>query len=467
MTPIKHMTLSSLGFRKLGINIGQTFGRQLLALLFGVGTAAIIARMLGPAGNGQYAVAMLLPTFLSTLLNLGVSPGNVYYVGSHSIAPWVAARTSVRIWMGLTIVGVAGGAFSIIFYANQWFPGVLPLLLWLALLAFPLGLLQGFLSSLLQGIQDFRRYNLAILVSPAVMFVLVSVFLFCRGGSVATVVIAFVVAQAVNLIITCLLLHPMISTKTAPADAAGYAKQLIQYGYKAHLSNILDFINYRADVFLVNLLINPTAAGIYIIAVAMSQKLWLLSQAASTVILPRLSELHTDENARKQLTPFIARWVLIVTVLIAGLLASISVPLIKVLFGDAYLRAVKPLLFLLPGIVLGSLSRVLANDIDARGRPELNMYPTLIVVIVNVIGNLLLIPSMGIAGAALATTISYSLVCVSRIWIYAWMSDNRWYAPFLLNSLDQQLLRKVSGGIRRAGGTNRKRSRWLLKNEGH
>jgi len=197
------------------------------------------------------------------------------------------------------------------------------------------------------------------------------------------------------------------------------------------------------------LLISPAAVGIYVIALSLSEKLWVLSQAVSTVILPRLSELHADEEIRKQMTPFIARWVLISTLFAAIFLAGVSAPLIKLLYGTAYASTVKPLLFLLPGIVLGSLARVLANDIAARGRPELNMYTALFVVGVNIVGNLMLIPYMGIVGAALATTIALSLNFVFKILIYAWISHNKWYAPFLFNSLDQQVFRKFVAAIQR------------------
>lgn len=447
MNSVNSTDSADLGLRKLAVNIGQTLGRQFFALLLGLGTVTIIARMLGPTGNGQYAVAMLLPTFLATFLNLGISPANVYYVGRHSVTPGTAIEVSTRIWLVLAVVGTAIGALSIRFFGEIVFPGVPSLLLWIALVGFPLGLLQGYMTSLLQAVQDFRRYNLAIIASPVVLFVLVSISLLL-GGRVVAVVIASVFVHAINLIITWLLIRPILLTdfKTDPEDkldASRYAKQVVQYGYKAHLSNILTFINYRTDIFLVNLLLIPAEAGVYFIAVTMSEKLWLFSQAIGTVILPRLSELHTQEETRKQLTPFLARWTFIVTFIAAFFLAIFSPYLIKILFGQSYSGAVKPLLFLLPGIVFWSLVRVLANDIASRGRPELNLYNVTVVMIFNVIGNLILIPKLGISGAALATTVAYSLTCFLTILIYSRVSGNRWYEIFVFNEHDARVFLKL------------------------
>jgi O-antigen/teichoic acid export membrane protein len=302
--------------------------------------------------------------------------------------------------------------------------------LWMALLTFPVALLQGYLISILQGLQDFRRYNGALLVQPAATFVLSATFLLL-GCGVLAVVTAFFIGNVMALIVTYLLLRPALSKSKGPgASASNYGVVSIKYGYKAHLSNILAFINYKADILLVNMLISPAAAGIYVIAVQLTERLWMLSQAVSTVILPRLSELHSEENVRKELTPIAGRWVLLLTSLGGVVLGVAAYPLIKLLFGDAYIGAINPLLALLPGIILASLSRILANDIAARGRPELNMYTAIIVVMVNVIGNVLLIPRLGIIGAAIATTIAYTLNMFLRIFMYSALSGNAWYAPF-------------------------------------
>lgn len=439
-------TPTSLGLRKLGLNIGATLTRQLTAILLGLGTASIVARVLGPAGNGQYAVALLLPSLLKTFLNLGIAPANVYFVGRGSISARKAAGVSFGVWLALSFVGVSITALLIPVYGEQVLPGVPPAMLYLALVIFPLSLLEGYLLSLLQGLQDFRRYNLALLLQPSVMFILVSGLLLIRGGSVTSVLIAAVIAHATNLAATWFLLRQTFDQGGyQQSEIPRYAGKAVEYGYKAHLSNILSYVNYRADTYLVNLLMNPAATGVYVIAVAMSEKLWVLSQAVSTVILPRLSELHSQEEVRRQLTPFLVRWVLVATSLSAVLLFVISAPFIRLFFGDAYLDARNPLLILLPGIVLGSLSRVLANDIAARGRPELNMYTATVVVVVNVACNLLLIPPMRMLGAALATTIAYSVNFGFRLWIYSWVSGNRWYAHFIFNVHDKELVRHLAG----------------------
>jgi O-antigen/teichoic acid export membrane protein len=217
---------------------------------------------------------------------------------------------------------------------------------------------------------------------------------------------------------------------------SSYIRDCLGYGWKSHLSNILAFLNYRIDIFLVNGFLNPAAVGVYVVAVQIAERLWILSQAVSTVLLPRLAELDDDESARTKLTPLIGRWVLFATTLVTIVVAIFSQPLITVLFGEVYAEAVGVLLWLLPGVALGSLSRVLSNDLAARGRPELNLYTAAVVVLVNVMLNLLLIPQMGIEGAALATTIAYTVNAILKIYAYRRLSNNLWFAPLIPSRAD-------------------------------
>lgn len=401
--------MKGLGLKKLTGNVAATLARQLCAGLLQLATLALIARVYGAAGNGAYTVALLLPTMLASLLNLGVGPANVYFLGSRRVSPRVAWESTLKLYCFISIIGLSLGAGVLLLYAQEWFPGVPELLLWFALSIFPVALLLSFVSSMFQGMQQFKQFNVVLILQPLLTLIGIIVLIVAGVESIGWLLAAYLVASVATVIVALKVLWPLLSDSgDAQFQSATYAKTAIRYGYKAHLSNILAFINYKADIFLVNLFIGPAGAGVYVIAVKISERLWLLSQAVSTVLLPRLSELSTEEDKRKTLTPLITRWILFITSLGALFLSALIYPLTKLIFGVEFIGAVRPFLLLLPGIVVGAASRVLANDIAARGRPELNMYTSVIVVAVNIVGNILLIPRYGIAGAAIATTIAYT-----------------------------------------------------------
>lgn len=447
-----NLKTGDLGLRKLGRNTIQTLLRQGLSIIFGLGLSIFLARSLGPEGNGQYAMVVLLPTMIATFLNLGVAPANVYHISSGRVTIKSALISSVWLWLILTIIGLLVAILILVAKSETLFPGIPTSLIWVGIVTFPLILLQSYLSSLLHGMQDFKRYNFVTLIVSPITLLLALIFVLILNKSVFGALIAFIGGNIISLLITIIILLPYIrktkeDTNNKVSDS--YTKRCINYGWKAHLSNILTFINYRADLFLVNFFLNPTSTGIYIIAIQIAEKLWILSQSISIVIFPLLSEMHTNEYKRKQLTPLISRWLFLFSSIGAIGMALLASSFINILYGANFAPATSALLWLLPGILVGNVSRVLANDIAARGKPEFNLYAALVVVSINVIANIFLIPLYGIEGAAIATTLAYIVDGIVKLGIYSHVSKNPWWKVILMNNDDWKLFQDVISGIKR------------------
>lgn len=428
--------MKALGLNVLVRNAATTLGRQLIAGVIQLTTAVIIARVFGPQGNGQFTVALLFPMVLVTFLNFGIGSANIYHIGSGKVSLSTALRVSIRLWLVLGIAGTFIGAAGIYFGAVKILPGIDVNLLWWSLAVFPVTLGQSYLISIFQGLQRFREFNIVSLVQPVVTLVLVIAITVTGAVNVGYLIAAYITGLVAAIAMSVYYLVSREFPANAMADEAGYFSNAINYGYKSNLSNILAYVNYKADIFLVNFLIGTSAAGIYIIAVQLVERLWMLSQSVSIILFPRLSQLSDDEEKRREITPIICRWVIALTLLGGALLAVISLPLIGLLFGEAYREAVVPLLFLLPGILAGSGTRILANDIAARGRPELNMYTAWAVVIVNIAGNIVLIPLYGLAGAAIATSIAYMLNLCLKLLIYGHFTGNKWWDSLFIKAGD-------------------------------
>ena len=409
--------MKTLGLGRLLTNVAATMGRQLMAGLLQLITIVVIARIYGAEGNGSYTVSLLLPTLLASLLNLGIAPANVYFLATGKVSANAAWCSTLKLFSVIAPIGLILGWIAISCYSDKLMPGIPLHLLAISLLAFPLLLMQSLISSFFQGLQKFKQFNLLQLLHPSLTLSGVVLATLLDAESFTWLLVAHLIATTATAIVAYCALRPLIiGNKQKPEG--NYELRIVNYGYKAHLSNILAFANYKADIFLVNFFMGPSGAGIYIVAVQLTERLWLLSQAVSTVLLPRLSELSNDDDKRAIITPLITRWVLLTTLIAGGVLAIVASPLIQIVFGSEFIAAFPPLLLLLPGVILGSASRVLANDIAARGRPELNMYTSVIVVAVNISMNIALIPNFGIAGAAIATTIAYSLNLAMRLAIH-------------------------------------------------
>ena len=436
----------------LGTHITVTFLRQGLGLVLGLALAALVARTLGPDGQGKYALAVLLVTLVLTIFNLGVPAANVYFLGRGEVSVAAVLRTNVRISLLLGAAGGMAGAFVIFFLADSWFPGVPEPLLWIALVGFPFALLQSFFVSLLQGLQDFNRYNLVLLVQPFLALALTALAVLVFDWGIAGALAAYVVSLAIDLGVAwyaCRRHLRATEPRTAGAPSDRYAARCVAYGWKALIGGNLAFFSYRSGHLLLNYFINPASTGVYAVAVAIAEKIWMLSLAVSSVLLPRLSELHTDEAKRRRLTPLATRTVFAASCVVAIVLFAGARPLIVYLFGAVYEEAVGALRWLLPGVLMLAVAKGVGNDLAARGRVDINLGVAAAVVAVSIVLNVVLIPRYGVDGAAMAATFSYGLNMIIGLVIYRRITGNRWYTLMVFQRRDFEMLRGKLESLKR------------------
>ncbi|MGM0587343.1 MAG: flippase [Bacteroidota bacterium] len=397
----------STSIRQFGQNTFWVFLRFVGKLLTGLIAAIVIARILGPEGNGYYSLAVLLPQFLGNFMNLGWSASIVYHISSQKTSFSQGFYASIVGWLVSCIPGMLIGWAVIEFGHNQFFPGIPVELLYISLAAFPFILLMDFTGRLFQGIESYAPFNLVMILNSVVMLGGLGVLFVLNLMTVANVLWAylggFLVAGSVGLVAALRLLDE------APRwDKLGsLLRSIWGYGGKAHASNVITFFNYRIDMLLINFFMAAAPTGIYAVAVQIGERLWLFAQAASSVLFPRISALQDTGEESHQLTALISRATGWITLLAAILLGILIVPIIQILFGVAYIDAALVLILLLPGIVAGSFSKILANDFAGRGKPEYNLVIVIIMLIMNIGCNIWLIPIWGINGAAVATTITY------------------------------------------------------------
>lgn len=409
---------------RLSRDAARTLGRQAFGTVLAFALSVVLARALGPSGNGRYALAILVTTALSSIFNLGLGPANVYFVGSGAISMAAARRLSLRAGILASAVVLAiGGCLLSLNLVSSWI--ALPrVYLTLALACFPLALIQQLLASLLQARSDFRRLNRVLLAVPVTNILLVSLATTVVGLTVSAALAAYAVALTVGLLASWRSVlaaegNRYGSKPTLAQDGKRYLGKAFSYGWKAQLSNSVTMLVYRVDLVLVGAFMSTSAVGVYAVATLIAERLWMPSQAISTVLLPRLAELQNSETERLQLTPQVSRCTLALTTVCAGLLACLAAPLVRLAYGAGFESAVAPLLVLLPGVAMLSATRILANDLAARGRPGLNLAVSLVTLAVNLLANLLLIPVAGVPGAALATTIAYIFETIVLTVIYS------------------------------------------------
>ncbi len=434
---------------KFSTGVGITSISQVINLSLGVFSSVILARVLGPEGRGIYGLAILLPSLIVTFGNLGIGSATVYYVASNEFSRQEILGTNVLLSILISGIGIGVGIVIALVFQDPLFSGVPLKYLLLALSLVPLNLLFASTRYILLGAQHIKAFNYVQIIRSVVFLASLVISLLGLKGKVSGAILANIVTWT---IVDVFLLY--VAKKVAGGIKLGintvYLKRALTYGIQAHVSNVLSFLNYRADMFLVNGFLGPSAVGLYAVGVGLAEKVWMVSQSAGTVLFPRVASEQKEER-RKHFTPLVARTVLWVTIIGSLVLFFLSRWLILFLYSKPFLPAVGVLRALLVGITALSVSRVLANDIAGRGRPILNTYSGAVVVASNIILNLLWLPRYGILGAAWASTISYNISFVLVLYFYSRLSGNPWWKVVLPQRGDWALYLKTGKALFRWG----------------
>ena len=405
-------------------NVGITFVTRVFTFVIGTATSVIIARALGPKGQGVYSLAILLPLMIITFTNLGIARSTVYHIGKDKYALKNLVGTILTSSFIISMASIIIGLLIVFFFNNLVFPNIPQAFLLFSLLLIPFQLFYSqSLSGILLGIQKIKEYNVIAIIQSSLMLALATFFLIGLNCGIIGAITANLLSLLFTTIITFLWLFKFSDVPFSFRLDKNILCSLFGFGYKVYLGTTLAFFHLRIDQFMLNSFLNPVAVGFYVISVGIVERLWMLSQAVSTVLYPKVVSMKTEEQ-RNRFSPVVARNTLFITLIGAFIIFLLSKWLILLLYSERFLPSVVPLQILLIGIVAISVERILANDILARGKPMINTCITFIALIANIILNIILIPRFGVGGAAWATSISYSFNAIIKIFVYRKLSGN-------------------------------------------
>jgi len=199
-------------------------------------------------------------------------------------------------------------------------------------------------------------------------------------------------------------------TGAAITVSGALLKRMAGYSFQSHIANVTTFLRLRLDMFLIAAYLNSQEVGYYGIAVSLIGLLWFMPTAIAQVLVPYIS--LRDHAVANDVTPRLCRVSVLVAVIGGIILAVLGKPILRLLYGAAYLPSYPALVVLVPGSVFYGIGKMLAGDLLGRGMPRYAMIISIVSLAANIGINIGLIPYWGIVGAALASSLTQILVGV-------------------------------------------------------
>jgi O-antigen/teichoic acid export membrane protein len=397
--------------RRLRTDVLLMLGAKAAAMVLNVVSTVIVARALGVEGRGAVAVAFSLTLLLVQFGTLGMVTANPYFAARDAAARARIAANSIWLALAVGALGIVGGVVIKVVA-----PSVTQGLGWAELLVavagIPAALAALFLQSILLGEGRTIGMN-AIEVAAGLLAViaLAVVLLGFDGGVLAAIAVTTggYVAAAAGFAAA----HVRHRWELLRPDRT-LARSMLKYGFRIYVATLIAFVVVRLDLLLVNAYLGEREAGLYSVAAALAQGMYVIPAVVGVNLFPRIARGGPDEMSAAVFRSFFLLYAGFCV--LSAALAPVAIP---VLFGSGFDDAVALYWWLVPGIFCLGMLTVLSNHFAGRGFPLEAMLVWFIGLAVNVAMNLALLDAHGTWIASLSASVAYAILLMLHMRMFA------------------------------------------------
>ena len=290
----------------------------------------------------------------------------------------------------------------------------------LVLLTCAVGNISAMYLSVLKGIQRMDKQN-SIEITMSVLNVFGTVYFLEAGLGIF--------GLALNALINAVLaigLSFATVKRTVSKISLGWnfdvrlLREMFGYGLKISVSRIGNMICFQADKLIVSRVLGLAAVSFYEVAARLTSFMRAVPLVMLSALIPATSELGARKDDRKIERTYliISKYIAIVTVAGVAFLILDAKSIVRLWLGSTFDRSA----LLIQVLAIGYGANILggaASQIGAGvGRPEFDMYSTIILSIVNPILSFLLVKRFGAPGAAAGTSIALVTAAVYLLFAF-------------------------------------------------
>jgi len=381
-------------------NTAVLLGGQVLAQAISVVLGIFITRVLGAAEYGKYVSAFAFAVLFMSFASMGLDKMLVREMsrrpGEASQLVRDAAVVRLVLSLGVYLAMIAGT------YVLRYTPGQRQTAL-LAGLVTEMASLADFLRGVCRA---FERMELDVLsrVLERVAAAVFAAAVLLRWRTATAVVMALALANAVALVSAMLFAQRFVHVRGRPSARA--ALSLFQMAVPFGIGSIAVNLVTRLDAFFLSLLRPAVEVGSYGAATNIVLPFAMLPQAFSSSLFPRLSrEAERDTDFVRRACALSVKWTVAAALPIAAALIGLADVAVLTVLGTTYGSSIVPLRILASGLVLIFANTVVSNVLSALGQQSIVTVVVVVYVVLTVVLCAVLIPRLGISGAALAVVL--------------------------------------------------------------
>jgi len=379
-----------------------TFGARIGGILIALANHSMLAWFLGPAGVGSYAACTLFTTMLLIICVLGCDVAAVYLVASKRVS-LSGGISSMLVHGGLGCLLAMGVGLVLMQFPLTFLDKASPSEFHLALLAIPLSFFASTLMLLLGALREFSLMAVLSLATTLIQLGWVALFVVVVGWGVWGALLALLISNAITIVWLTVLYRRRFQAELVQPTAASL-KEMLSFGVRYYFGKISNQVNAHIGAIILAFFATRGELGLFTVATVMASKIQMIPDTLSTILMPRVA---VDAGGRSALVAQSARVVTVVCGALLGVLAIFATPIVRILFSPDFLEAVPLYRIVCLGIFVRVATKLFVPYLLGTDRPGIASWAVAIGMATNIVALYLLMPVMGLRGAAWAMTLGY------------------------------------------------------------
>lgn len=409
-----------------------SIGQKLIAFLY----FALIARTIGDEATGSYFIALALTTSIGVLDDVGLTAVIIREVAKTPERTKELLRNVVGIkliTMPLTIV------LALVLPAWRGFDAQTTMLVDLAIIVMLLDTISVTMYGVLRGMHQLKYESIGIFIGQTLTSVFGFIALVSGARDLRLLVVALIVGSGWNALFA---IYHVVKRAGWGSFVPSYSQALsiLKVSFVFFLAGLFVKVYSYIDSFTIQEFLGNDAVGVYAVAYKFTYAFQFLPLAFVGALYPTMSAL-ADKPTELNRTLIKAEWYLsmLAAPIVFGIFA-LAPEIVDFFYSEEFAAAgpvlgvlIFVLLFIFLDFPVGSL-------LNATGRQAVKTALMGGAMLVNIIGNLLLVPKLGIMGAA-----------VTALFTFVFLFGGGWIAAMRLTKASFVELVKATGGFFVAG----------------
>jgi O-antigen/teichoic acid export membrane protein len=383
----------------------------------------LLARLLGPADYGLYHLAISAATLFAAISSLGLDDAMVRYVAilsGRKDRPGVWGTIQIGLGLTLPLATVMGGVlyFAAPLVAEGLFdePDLTPVLHVMAIVV-PFLTLSNVLLGITRGFGRMDHAALGENVVQSVVRVVLLLILALVGLDVYLAAIVFGVADLASSITFAYFINRDFPLRpSAHTEVRRDFRGVFGFAFPLWLSGLLNNFRSNIQILLLGGLATSVSVGVFAIVAQVNTVGHAIYRAVIVAVKPLLAQLH-DRGEREDLSHIYTtttRWLLMANM--PFFLGMVLYPAsVLAIFGDAYTAGAAALTVMAAAELINAGTGICGSLVDMTGHTGAKLFNSVLFLVMVAVTNALLIPPLGVLGAAIAYLISITTVNLARM----------------------------------------------------